>query len=145
MDNTDRQVRIKQCIDELCRYSQLQVYAASDYRQKVLRERIDEISGELTELILMDNQQTLLSTQQQPGEMILSKAELANYDGSGRNPAYVAVNGIVYDMSKAIQWGGGTHFGLFAGKDLSADFTKCHSENADILKKFPVVGKLSQE
>ncbi len=65
--------------------------------------------------------------------------ELAKYDGSGGNPAYVAINGIVYDVSKEGKWGGGTHFGLYAGKDLTAEFQGCHSKTS-ILRKLPKVG-----
>ena len=35
--------------------------------------------------------------------------ELATYDGSMGRPAYVAVNGIVYDVSLEKTWGGATH------------------------------------
>ncbi|WAG58040.1 hypothetical protein LL033_22420 [Clostridium estertheticum] len=41
-------------------------------------------------------------------------------------PAYVAVNGIVYDVSDNSKWSGATHFGLTAGKDLSLQFESCH-------------------
>lgn len=68
-------------------------------------------------------------------------AELAEFDGSGGKPAYVAVNGVVYDVSFNGAWGGGTHFGLYAGKDLTAQFGDCHSGSA-ILEKLPKVGVL---
>ena len=67
--------------------------------------------------------------------------ELAQYDGSGGKPAYVAVNGIVYDVSIEATWGGGTHFGLYAGKDLTAQFQGCHGMES-ILSKLPKVGIL---
>lgn len=53
--------------------------------------------------------------------------ELSRYDGSMGKPAYVAVNGIVYDVSNVPSWGGGSHFGLQAGKDLTEEFQNCHS------------------
>lgn len=67
--------------------------------------------------------------------------QLAQYDGSGGKPAYVAVNGIVYDVSMNPAWGGGSHFGLIAGKDLSADFKTCHGMNGK-LETLPKVGVL---
>lgn len=67
--------------------------------------------------------------------------ELANYDGSGGKPAYVAVDGIVYDVSLEATWGGGTHFGLKAGRDLTQQFKSCHGM-AQILSKLPKVGIL---
>ncbi|MBU3217660.1 cupin domain-containing protein [Clostridium estertheticum] len=63
-------------------------------------------------------------THRQTKEFTLS--ELAQYDGAMGKPAYVAVNGIVYDVSDNSKWSGATHFGLTAGKDLSLQFESCH-------------------
>ena len=65
--------------------------------------------------------------------------ELAKYDGKSGNPAYVAVDGVVYDVSVSPAWGGGTHFGLYSGKDLTTEFKSCHSM-IDLLNKLPKVG-----
>lgn len=70
-----------------------------------------------------------------------TKEELAQYDGSGGKPAYIAVGGTVYDVSANGAWGGGTHFGLVAGKDLTAQFNSCH-DNDGILSMLPKVGIL---
>ena len=67
--------------------------------------------------------------------------ELAQFDGSGGKPAYVAISGVVYDVSVQGTWGGGTHFGLYAGKDLTAHFQACH-DNDTILNMLPKVGVL---
>ncbi|WP_243122151.1 cytochrome b5 domain-containing protein [Clostridium thermarum] len=75
----------------------------------------------------------------QPREFTL--AELAQYDGAMGRPAYVAVNGIVYDVSNEATWGGASHFGLMAGRDLSAQFQGCHGRES-ILAKLPRVGIL---
>lgn len=66
--------------------------------------------------------------------------ELTSYSGEGGKPAYVAVNGIVYDVSLNPAWGGGTHFGIYAGRDLTAEFNACHKNSAAILKNLPEVG-----
>lgn len=68
-------------------------------------------------------------------------AELANFNGAIGKPAYVAVNGVVYDVSLEATWGGGSHFGLIAGKDLTNQFESCHEREA-ILNSLPVVGVL---
>lgn len=70
-----------------------------------------------------------------------SLSELSNYDGSMGKPAYVAVNGTVYDVSNEAVWGGASHFGLIAGKDLSSQFQGCHG-NESVLAKLPKVGIL---
>lgn len=68
-------------------------------------------------------------------------SELAYYNGSMGKPAYVAVNGIVYDVSNEATWGGASHFSLIAGKDLTSQFQSCHG-NESILAKLPKVGIL---
>ena len=70
--------------------------------------------------------------------------ELSAYNGTNGKPAYVAINGIVHDLSKETAWGGGTHFGLFAGKDLSSEFMECHQGVKLILDKLPQVGILKK-
>ena len=68
-------------------------------------------------------------------------SELSQYDGSMGRPAYVAVNSIVYDVSNEATWGGSTHFGLQAGRDLTAQFQGCHGM-LQILRNLPRVGTL---
>jgi predicted heme/steroid binding protein len=48
-----------------------------------------------------------------------TKDTLAQYNGQNGNPAYVAVNGKVYDVSNIRPWKNGQHQGLSAGVDLS--------------------------
>jgi predicted heme/steroid binding protein len=67
--------------------------------------------------------------------------ELAEYDGALGRPAYAAVNGIVYDVSNDPTWGGASHFGLLAGRDLTPQFQGCHG-NIRILANLPRVGVL---
>jgi mannose-6-phosphate isomerase-like protein (cupin superfamily)/predicted heme/steroid binding protein len=68
-------------------------------------------------------------------------SELAQYDGTMGKPAYVAVDGIVYDVSNNSKWSGAVHFGLTAGKDLSDQFASCHGMS-NKLAKLPKVGVL---
>lgn len=72
------------------------------------------------------------------------KQELAAYNGKNGMPAYVAVNGIVYDVTNNAAWGAATHFGLSAGNDLTAQFASCHS-GQPILQKLPQVGRMIGE
>ncbi len=71
-------------------------------------------------------------------------AQLAAFDGRNGSPAYVAVNGVVYDVTNNATWAAATHFGLRAGADLTDSFTSCHS-GQDILKGLDAVGRLEYE
>lgn len=66
--------------------------------------------------------------------------ELAKYDGKNGNPAYLAVDGDVYDLSAVFQEG--KHFSHFAGKELTNAFYSRHAKSA--LAKYPIVGTLSK-
>ncbi|MFD3156447.1 cytochrome b5 domain-containing protein [Haloimpatiens sp. FM7330] len=70
--------------------------------------------------------------------------ELSNFDGSQGKPAYVAIDGIVYDVSFNAKWGGGTHFGLVSGKNLSSEYLSCHGESKNKLSNLPIVGTLKK-
>lgn len=67
--------------------------------------------------------------------------ELSRFNGKSGNPAYVAVNGIVYDVTNNAAWAAATHFGLTAGRDLTSAFASCHA-GQPILSKLEVVGRL---
>ena len=68
-------------------------------------------------------------------------AELAKYNGKNGNPAYVAVNGAVYDVTNNAAWAAATHFGFSAGKESSKEFESCHAGQT-ILNNLKVIGKL---
>ena len=68
-------------------------------------------------------------------------SELKQYNGKNGNPAYIAVSGIVYDVTNAAQWSGGAHHGYSAGQDLTQAI-KQSPHGASVLKNLPVVGKL---
>lgn len=73
-----------------------------------------------------------------------TKKDLSAYNGKNGSPAYVAVNGIVYDVTNSAAWGAATHFGLSAGNDLTTQFASCHA-GQPILQKLPRVGRMIGE
>lgn len=71
-----------------------------------------------------------------------TRDELARYTGRNGAPAYVAVNGTVYDVTDNHAWSLATHFGLAAGRDLTPEFASCHSGQQWILGTLRPVGRL---
>ncbi|WP_339365822.1 cytochrome b5 domain-containing protein [Vallitalea maricola] len=67
--------------------------------------------------------------------------ELKKYNGEKDRPAYIAVDGVVYDVTYNPRWGGGTHFGVVAGEDITDEFNKCHG-GENVLTQLEVVGKI---
>lgn len=69
--------------------------------------------------------------------------ELKKYDGKDGKPAYVAVDGIVYDVSSDRAWHKGQHEEYRAGTDLTEDMANSPHGNM-VLSNLPVVGKLAE-
>ncbi len=66
-----------------------------------------------------------------------TKEELAKYNGQNGSSAYVAVDGVVYDMSSVFK--NGTHFSHIAGTELTNAFYSYHAKSS--ITKYPVIGK----
>lgn len=76
-------------------------------------------------------------------ELVLTLEELAKFDGKNGNPAYVAVNGVIYDVTNVPQWAGGEHNGNTAGQDLTDVIENQSPHGLSVLDNLPVVGKLA--
>ncbi|WP_200801281.1 cytochrome b5 domain-containing protein [Clostridium sp. Marseille-P2415] len=104
---------------------------------------LDHLSSEV--IMLENHIQYFSQLNQMPledgGPRYFTLEELALYNGKNGSPAYVAVNGVVYDVTNNAVWQGGPHFGLNAGNDLTNEFAGCHP-GALVLSVLPVVGYL---
>ena len=79
-------------------------------------------------------------------DKVPTKETLAQYNGQDGQPAYVAVDGVVYDLFRNRPWQGGKHFkGLTAGRDLSEFFAKSHHTPATLNKPFKSALTLTQQ
>ena len=80
-----------------------------------------------------------------PEDKVFTTEELAMYNGQNGNPAYVAVDGVVYDVTDVPEWRGGDHWGRFtAGKDLTEEIKKQSPHGVGKLEGVPVVGTLEK-
>lgn len=70
--------------------------------------------------------------------------DLAQYDGKDGNPAYVAVDGIVYDVSASSLWKDGGHNGFQAGRDLTEPIKTKSPHGVVKLDNLPIVGELEE-
>jgi predicted heme/steroid binding protein len=87
----------------------------------------------------LDNQPT--STMAEAGTTIFTAETLAKYNGLNGQPAYVAVDGVVYDVSDIFR--NGKHEGCLAGQDLTSKFYQDHSSN--MLNGYAIVGTFETE
>lgn len=67
--------------------------------------------------------------------------ELATFNGKNGQPAYVAYNGVIYDVTESAMWGDGDHEAMhFAGGDLTAEHDDAPHDV--YVTDFPEVGRL---
>jgi predicted heme/steroid binding protein len=77
-------------------------------------------------------------------ERMMTKEELAAFDGQSGRKAYVAVNGKVFDVTASRYWQDGNHQNAHqAGTDLSADLLKAPHVRS-VIERFPVVAVLEE-
>jgi predicted heme/steroid binding protein len=67
-----------------------------------------------------------------------TRTELTGYNGQNGKPAYVAINGVVFDVTTVFVKG--KHFTHLAGQELTGAFLRQHVPS--VLAGYPVVGKL---
>ena len=91
------------------------------------------------------SEDTSSSASSQAEEKVFTLEELATYNGKNGQPAYVAVDGVVYDVTASPEWTNGEHkMGVTAGQDLTDIIKEKSPHGVAILEKFPVVGKLAE-
>jgi len=80
----------------------------------------------------------LSETETDNGQKVFTLQELAQHDGQNGTPAYLAIHGIVYDVTRVKLLKDGLHHDVLPGKDVSDLFI----HNNAILNRLPVIGKL---
>ena len=76
---------------------------------------------------------------------VFTLEELSQYDGKDGNPAYISVDGVVYDVSNVEPWANGEHKnGITAGNELSDEIMDS-PHGKGVLDDLPVVGTLAEE
>lgn len=81
-----------------------------------------------------------------PEGEVFTVDRLAQFDGVDGRPAYIAVDGVIYDVSGSSKWPEGRHsgcnLGAMAGRDLSDELESAPSSMRALVESLPVVGTL---
>ncbi len=86
--------------------------------------------------------ETVSDAAEEPAMLELTLEELAQYNGKNGNPAYVAVDGVIYDVSGSAKWKDGEHNGNSAGQDLTDVIKNQSPHGVAMLSRVPAVGKI---
>jgi predicted heme/steroid binding protein len=101
-------------------------------------ETDDEVDESTSDEPETTDESTETSTDESSESTVFTAQTLAYYDGQEDRPAYVAVDGVVYDVTSSPRWRDGAHNGFQAGRDLTRQFNNQHGDTR--LSRFPVVG-----
>jgi predicted heme/steroid binding protein len=107
-----------------------------------IRSHISHLWDLINLLVQTGTAQPVFAIRPETQEPVITQEELMMNNGKNGNPAYVAVNGVVYNMSDVPSWAAANHFGLAAGQDLTEEFLACHANQAIILSRLQEVGRL---
>jgi len=102
------------------------------------REEDDEDTVANTNTAAVNPVNINTSTNAQPALKTFTSSELAQNNGQNGRPSYVAVDGLVYDVTGIFVTG--RHFYHLAGQNLTAEFHSQHAKSS--ITKYPIVGKL---
>lgn len=80
-----------------------------------------------------------LAEEDEDGLRVFTLEDLSYYDGRDGRPAYVAVDGVVYDNTEVFEEG--QHYSHLAGQELTEEFYSYHVLEEII--DYPVVGRLA--
>jgi len=118
-------------VDRIYKPSQTQnnVSATSVIEEVEDEEESENVSSQIVQTSKPNQTQT-------SSQKTFTTDELSKYDGQNGNKAYVAVDGNVFDVTPVFE--NGSHFGHFAGRDLSSQFYTRHVKSS--ISKYPVVG-----
>jgi len=75
------------------------------------------------------------------GDLELTIEELAAYNGKDGNSAYIAIDGLIYDVTKVSRWTNGMHRGFEAGQEYTEELNKA-PHGMEKLSVAPIVGKI---
>jgi len=98
----------------------------------------DEEMIETSEVEAVINEDSV--QEESSGLLELTLEELKAFDGTNGNPAYIAIDGKIYDVSVIPNWDGGSHNGFKAGNDLTKEMKEISPHGVSKLQFVEEVG-----
>jgi len=119
------------CVDQFYKKPDISV-SQTEAKENVLNDQKNSV--------LVPSSSTIKNNTASTNQKTFTLNELAKYNGQNGQPAYVAVDGDVYDLTKVFR--SGKHFSHYAGTELTNAFYSYHAKR--VLSKYSIVGKLTK-
>ena len=87
-------------------------------------------------------EETIIEETAPEEDLVFTTEELSKYNGKDGNPAYIAVDGVVYDVSDSELWSEGQHNGFKAGRDLTTELMEESPHGESVIERLTPVGTL---
>lgn len=87
-------------------------------------------------------EETIIEETAPEEDLVLTTEELSKYNGKDGNPAYIAVDGVVYNVSDSELWSEGQHNGFEAGRDLTTELMEESPHGESVIERLTPVGTL---
>lgn len=82
------------------------------------------------------------------GQLLMTLDQLSQFDGKDGRRAFIAVSGIVYEVTNSPRWRNGIHNGdarIAAGNDLTSQIDAISPHGRRVLDNIPRVGRIIEE
>lgn len=119
--------------EQINKFKYLMTLAGENNQARLYKEKIEDIFKEFQSDYIREETTDML---------ILTKEELANFNGKNGNLAYVAVNGVIYDVTNEDIFKKSPHNSVKLGTDITKEFKECHNADESVLAKLPIVGNV---
>lgn len=121
--------------EKINKLKHLMTLSKGNNQAKTYKEQIEDIFKEFQRDYIREESNTML---------ILTKEELANFNGENGNSAYISIDGIIYDISNIELFKQSPYNSLKLGSDVTEAFDKLNNGDESILRDIPMVGLLAE-
>lgn len=121
--------------EQINKLKYLMTLARKDKNSKIYKDKIEAVFQEFEGFRTRNEEVDML---------ILTPEELASFNGKNGKPEYVAIDGVIYDVTNIDLFKKSPYNELMLGRDLTKEFNEYNERDLSLLSKIPNVGLLAE-